>query len=121
MTNPSGEICQSYVVGQPQQGQTPNGRLSNIAQTVRWQVDPATYGDSETFDVTVTWGVVMAFSQALLWNGQFTDRPNDRRAGPTGSCNLFGCSCSMEGALFVSQSSKTFNIPIPSSANCPSG
>jgi hypothetical protein len=45
-------LCEQLIVGRPQQGQTPNGRLSNVAQTVNWQVDPATYTGS-TFDVTV--------------------------------------------------------------------
>ena len=31
-----------------------------------WQVDPTTYGGSTTFDVTVTWQVDMAFSQAFV-------------------------------------------------------
>ena len=70
-----GGACQQDVAGQPQQGQTPNGRLSDVAQTVNWQVDPATYGGSTTFDVTVTWQVNLAISQALFWPGNFID-PN---------------------------------------------
>ncbi len=113
--------CQNYIVGDPQQGQTPNGSLSDVAQTVRWQVDPATYGNSETFDVQVTWQVNMAVSQALLYNGQFIDRNANRRGPPTGNCNFFGCSCSVPFASNIDVHSQTFNLPIPSSSNCPSG
>ena len=99
-----GAPCQQDVAGQPQQGQTPNGRLSGTAQTVNWQVDPATYGGAATFDVTVTWQVNLAVSETFLWPGQFID-PNLREQGqPTGGCNLAGCSCSIsfyEYALVV--------------------
>ena len=71
-----GGACQQDATAFAQQGQTPNGRLSDVAQTVYWQVDPATYGGAETFDVTVTWQVNMAISQALFWNGQFSQLQN---------------------------------------------
>ena len=59
--------CLNFEVGQPQNGQTPNGRLSNVAQTVNWQVDPTTYGGSTTFDVTVSWQAQIADSISFLW------------------------------------------------------
>ena len=125
MTNPQGEICQNYVVGEPQQGQTPNGRLSNVAQTVNWQVDPGTYGGATTFDITVTWQVNSLFSQAQLWYGQFVNlnTSNASVAGglPGGYCNAFGCSCAMDWLNTLDTHSLTFNVPIPSSTNCPSG
>ena len=82
ISNPPNDICIS-IVQQPQQGQTPSGRLSDVAQTVQWQVDPTTYGGSTTFDVTVTWQVDMAFSQAMLWWGNFLDRRNHTDAVPS--------------------------------------
>jgi hypothetical protein len=120
ITGQSG-LCQNFVVGNPQQGQTPNGSLSDVAQTVRWQVDPATYGGNTTFDVTVTWEVDMAFSQALLWNGQFIDRNAGRTGNPSGYCNLFGCSCSVPFLSNIDAHSLTFKLPLPSSTACPSG
>jgi hypothetical protein len=121
MTNPSGDICHDYVVGQPQQGQTPNGRLSNVAQTVNWQVDPKTYGSSETFDITVTWQAVITWTQAYLWDGQFFDPDNQRYANPTGQCNPVGCSCEIAFDTQVDTASFTFKVPFPSSTKCPSG
>jgi hypothetical protein len=114
----SGAGCLNYIVGDPQQGQTPDGRLSNVVQTVNWEVNPDSYGGSKTFDVTVTWQVNMAFSQVALWNGLF--QPNLQR-GPNGYCNLFGCSCSMPSITNLDQHSKTFNVPVPSSDKCSSG
>jgi hypothetical protein len=116
-----GAPCQQDVAGQPQQGQTPDGRLSNVAQTVNWQVDPSTYGGSPTFDITVTWQVNLAFSQALFWNGQFCDKNTNQCGGPSGYCNAAGCSCSMPYLSNIDTHSLTFNVPIPSAANCPSG
>jgi hypothetical protein len=116
-----GAPCQQDVAGQPQQGQTPDGRLSNVAQTVNWQVDPATYGGVPTFDITVTWQVNMAFSQALFWNGQFCDKDTGKCGGPSGYCNGFGCSCSIPYVSNVDTHSLTFKVPIPSGSNCPSG
>jgi hypothetical protein len=120
ITGQSG-ACVNFIAGNPQQGQTPNGRLSDVAQTVRWQVDPTTYGGATTFDVTVTWQVDMAFSQGLFWNGPFIDRNAGRTGGPSGYCNLFGCSCSLPFVSNIDTHSLTFNLPIPSSTNCPSG
>jgi len=116
-----GGACQQDVAGQPQQGQTPDGRLSDLAQTVNWQVDPATYGGATTFDITVTWQVNMAISQALFWPGQFIDPNTDQTSPLSGGCNIFGCSCSFPVASNVDVHSLTFKVPIPSSANCSSG
>ena len=120
ISNPPNDICHDYIVQQPQQGQTPNGRLSDVAQTVQWQVDPTTYGGSTTFDVTVTWQVDMAFSQAMLWWGEFLDRRNHTDGGPLGSCNSFGCSCSMPFNESIDTHSLTFKVPFPSQ-KCTSG
>ena len=55
MTGASG-ACRSFQLDDPQTGQTPSGRMSDIAQTVNWEADPATYVGT-TFDVEVTWRV----------------------------------------------------------------
>jgi hypothetical protein len=70
----------------------------------------------------VTWSVNIVGSQALFWPGQFID-PNTNQSGPpSGSCNIYGCSCSFPIAVGgVQPHSLTFNVPIPSSTNCPSG
>jgi hypothetical protein len=112
MTAPAG-LCQQFVVGRPQQGQTPNGRLSDVAQTVNWQVDPGTYTGS-TFDITVTWQVELATSTSQLWVGPFRNHPNDRNPGPAGYCNVFGCSCEIASATAPIAVSHTFKVPRPS-------
>jgi hypothetical protein len=114
-----GGLCQQDVTDFPQQGQTGNGRLSNVAQTVYWQVDPATYGGRETFEVTVTWQVNLAVSQALFWNGQFTQFQVS--GPPTGGCNVFGCSCTYPFTSAIAALSAIFDVPIPSGSNCSSG
>jgi hypothetical protein len=121
ITGQSG-ACQNFIAGPPQQGQTPEGRLSNVAQTVRWQVDPTTYGGSTTFDVTVTWQMEIAANMAFFWWNAFCAKGEGTCSGPWGSCNPFGCSCAfpVAGSRVISKS-LTFNVPIPSSANCPSG
>jgi hypothetical protein len=116
-----GAPCQQDATAFPQQGQTPSGRLSDVKQTVNWQVDPATYGGATTFDITVTWQVNMAVSQALFWNGQFCDKESGQCGGPTGGCNPFGCNCSYPFSSFPDPHSLTFKVPIPSGSNCPSG
>jgi hypothetical protein len=119
MTGVSG--CPQAFVGQPQQGQTPNGRLSGVAQTVRWQVDPATYSGA-TFDITVTWQANFAFSQALLWNGVFRMPlfPHDPgQPSTTGYCDASGCNCAIPYTTNPDTHSLTFKVPIPSSSNCP--
>jgi hypothetical protein len=109
MTGVSG-LCQNFMVGSPQNGQTPDGRLSNVAQTVNWQVDPGTYTGS-TFDITVTWTVELATSTSRLWGGQ---------TNPPGYCNLFNCSCGIDSTSTPMTVSQTFKVPIPSSSQCPS-
>jgi hypothetical protein len=112
-------LCQDFIAGQPQQGQTPNGRLSDVAQTVEWQVDPTTY-IGNAFIITVTWQVDMAVSEARLWWDQFIDPRNHTDGGPGGSCNSFGCSCSMSVSANVDAHSVAFVVPFPSQ-KCPSG
>jgi hypothetical protein len=123
VTPPNSGLCENFAVGEPQQGQTPNGRLSNVAQTVTWQVDPATYG-GETFNITVSYQVNYAFSQALLWHGPFTDLNTGQQSTDpdlNGYCNLFGCSCEMPYLPYFTRYNVFFHVPIPSSTNCSGG
>jgi hypothetical protein len=106
--------CVKLDVGQPQTGQTPNGRLSDVAQTVNWQVDPATYpADGTTFDVTVTWQAEFATSESWLWWLLF-----DQVVDPTyvqGYCNRYGCSCKIRTQTTTPQSiDHILQVPFPS-------
>lgn len=119
MTGSSG-LCREYVVGKPQIGQTPTGRLSNVAQTVNWQVDPTTYGESDTFDVEVTFTANMESSISRLWWGNFGSRAfGPSFNGPSGYCNSAGCSCSISNSSSPITKNHIFKIPLPSSAGCP--
>lgn len=108
-------LCERFIVGDPQNGQTPNGRLSNVAQTVLWQADPGTY-TGETFDVTVTFRVDLATSTSKLWWGYFD---HEEALGPRGYCNSSGCSCSIDTEATPQTLSHTFKVPFPSRL-CPS-
>ncbi|NQX88519.1 MAG: hypothetical protein HRT77_07625 [Halioglobus sp.] len=111
-------LCDDYVIGDPQNGQTPNGRLSNIGQSVYWQVVPSSYGDNTSYDITVNWDVTLATSTARLWGGAF-DTGTFTSVGPTGQCNGFGCSCSVGSNTSKSvETSHTFKVPLPST-DCP--
>ncbi len=118
MVTPFGP-CANWVVGPPQQGQTPEGRLSNVAQTVYWQVDPGTYTGS-TFDITVTWTVDLATSTSNLWWNKFRNLVGDPQSGPEGYCNSWGCSCGITTTTAPITLSQTFKVPLPSSSQCPS-
>jgi hypothetical protein len=112
--------CRQFVVGQPQNGQTPDGRLSNVAQTVRWQVDPATYTGA-TFDITVSFQAELATSTSNLWTNPFYDVGTAPPQGPTGGCNTYGCSCAIDlDSNNPVKLSYTFKVPLPSSSQCPS-
>lgn len=105
--------CVQFVVGRPQNGQTPNGRLSNVAQTVNWQVDPATYTGS-TFDITVNFNGELATSTSKLWYGFLP-----RKIDPKGNCNGFGCSCGIDSLTKPVKLSYTFKVPRPSNKCAP--
>lgn len=113
-------LCRELIVGQPQNGQTPSGRLSNVAQTVYWRVDPSTYTGA-SFDITVSWTVQLATSTSLLWWGPFQNNPGpgEPNDGPAGYCNNFGCSCSIAATLAPTTVSHTFQVPVPTSSQCP--
>jgi hypothetical protein len=119
MTGQSG-TCINLDVGEPQNGQTPDGHLSDVAQTVNWRVDPSTYAGS-TFDITVTWQIDLATSTSNLWTSTFVNLPagSDGNSGPTGYCNQFGCSCGIQAANSTTTVAHTFKVPIPAT-QCPS-
>jgi hypothetical protein len=106
-------VSRQFVVGKPQNGQTPNGRLSNVAQTVNWQVDPDSY-TAGMFDVTVTFQVDLAASTSQLWWGVFFNHPGNNAQGPQGFCNVFGCSCGIDTQSAPMAISHTFKVPLPS-------
>lgn len=118
MITPFSGPCQNWVVGPPQQGQTPDGRLSDVAQTVYWRVDPSTYTGA-TFDITVDWAVDLATSTSMLWNGTFQDIPFDGNIGPVGNCNFWGCNCGIDTEITPGLAvSYTFTVIPPSSSQC---
>ncbi len=114
-------ICQRWIVGDPQNGQTPNGRLSNVAQTVLWKVDPTTYPtDSSTFDISVTWMMELATSTTRLWWGKFRDPWSQlpiAASGPAGYCTGNGCNCAIQTDTTLVKAKHTFKVPYPST-NC---
>jgi hypothetical protein len=106
-------ICQRWIVGDPQNGQTPNGRLSGVAQTVIWQVDPATYIGDE-FEITVTFQAELATSTSRLWNSP-TNIQGLGVGAPWGSCNAFGCNCGIDTEVHrPAKVSQTFKVKVPS-------
>jgi hypothetical protein len=119
MVSRPGDDCRADIVGQPQDGQTPDGRLSDVVQLVVWGVDPATYTTS-TFDITVAFQAELATSTSKLWGGQFRNIPDDGNVGPTGYCDpLIHCFCSIRAERLLTKVSHTFKIPPPSKL-CPS-
>jgi hypothetical protein len=109
--------CNDYIIGDPQNGQTPNGRLSGLGQSVNWQVDPASYGDDTSFEVTVNWEANLATSTSNLWWGAFRGHILGPAGGvgPTGTCDAFGCSCDIgSNTKSPVETNHTFKVPFPS-------
>jgi hypothetical protein len=117
MTAQSG-LCQQFFVGDPQDGQTPNNRLSNVAQTVNWRVDPGTYTGS-TFDITVTWRLSWRRARRICDIGASSGVLFRTQDGPNGYCNPYGCSCGIHSKSALTTVSHTFKVPLPSSSQCP--
>ena len=115
--------CKDYVIDDAQPGQGPNGSLSDIGQSVKWLVQADTYAAStNTYDITVNWDVELATSTARLWGGAFETIDFVGPVGPTGNCNVFGCSCSIGSSTSSAiKTSHTFKVPLPSmDCNSPS-
>lgn len=101
--------CNDYIIGDPQNGQTPDGRLSDLGQS-----DPASYGDDTSFEVTVNWEANLATSTSNLWWGAFPS-PVFGAVGPTGTCDAFGCSCDIgSNTKSTVETNHTFKVPFPS-------
>ena len=90
----------------PQQGQTPVGKLSNSVQSVHWQ-QPASGRTGGTFDIGVQFTPVIATTTANLWG---LGRLGEANAG----CNGFGCGCVSSTTAVRPTQSVTFKVPYPS-------
>jgi len=111
----AGGSCNYGAVSLPQQGQTPDGKLSGVAQTVLWRVNPDSYvGD--TFDVEVSWTGEIVNSTSRLWSTHLQHFP--QVYGSYGYCNGYGCNCAINTPPRSLVQSYTFKIPIPSK-DCP--
>jgi hypothetical protein len=97
--------CKAFKMGQPQNGQTPNGKFSNVVTSVYWQADPDTRVDG-TFDITVTFDAEIGNTSSNLWD--------DGDLIPNGSCNSFNCSCATSTTSESEKSVVTFKVPFPS-------
>ena len=96
--------CKAFKMGQPQNGQTPNGKFSNVVTSAYWQAGPDTRVN-DTFDITVTFDAEIGnTSSDLFGNG----------TGASGSCNLFNCSCTTSTTSKSEKSVFTFKVPFPS-------
>jgi len=108
-------VCVNYRMGDPQHGQTPNGKFSDATQTVYWRALPSTRQDPsrQTFDITVTFTASLANStETRLWWTEFDQIPP--KHGPIGYCNVFGCSCSNATEEIPVKLTYTFQVPFPS-------
>ena len=106
-------ICVDYELGDPQNGQTKDGRLSATGQSVQFLAEPDTRV-GETFDVLVNFAAEMATTTTNLWYGYFDQDEYGRGIGPLGNCNTFGCDCYTTTEISPVHKSYTFKVPIPS-------
>ena len=112
MTGQTG-TCSDLNVGTPLNGQTPGGRLSDVAQTVNWEADPSSY-EGDTFNITVRWKSELQTCTSRLW-GCTIVQSGLVNIGPTGNCNGFGCSCEISsGTPQTLVVDHTFKMPFPS-------
>lgn len=90
----------------PQQGQTPDGKLSNSVQSVHWQ-QPTSGRTASSFDIEVQFTPVIATTTANLWV------PTGREGADAG-CNAAGCDCVSSTTSARLTKSVTFKVPYPS-------
>ncbi len=90
----------------PQQGQTPSGKLSNSVQSVHWE-QPTSGRTAGSFDIDVQFTPVIATTTANLWGPTGKDNAN---AG----CNGAGCDCVSTTTSARLTQSITFKVPYPS-------
>jgi hypothetical protein len=104
------DVCQAQLGDDsgtnPQQGQTPVGKLSNAVQSVYWEAHSDTRVGS-TFDITVTFTANIATTIAHL--GSVGNGPD-----PNAGCNDFSCACVSETQLVPVSQTYTFEVPFPS-------
>jgi hypothetical protein len=114
MAPASGNVCVSSRMGDPQHGQTAEGKFSNAVQTGYWVATKDTRtGDS--FDIDVTFTAQLAATDVRLFNGNFEDLHKDFPANPFyGNCNIFNCSCSNSTSESPVKTFFTFKVPFPS-------
>ncbi len=110
-------ICVDYELGDPQNGQTPDGRMSATGQSVYFKAEPDTrVGD--TFDIEVTFTAELATTTTNLWYGPYFNDPGLYCAqdgqGPEGNCNCYGCSCGTTTVKEPVALETTFKVPFPS-------
>jgi hypothetical protein len=115
----SANICLDSAIGDPQHGQTKDGKFSNAVQTGDWFALPASRVGRDTFDIEVTFTAHLASTGVRLFSGNLVD--NFDPSGPvfadppfTGDCNIFFCSCSATTSSQGVPASFTFKIPFPS-------
>ncbi len=97
--------CKAFKMGDPQNGQTPNGKFSDVVTSTYWQAAADTrVGD--TFDITVTFDAEMGTTWSNLYG--------TGSLASDASCNFFNCSCKSTTTSKSEKSAMTFKIPFPS-------
>ncbi len=110
-------ICVDYELGDPQNGQTPDGRMSATGQSVYFKAEPNTRA-GDTFDIAVTFTADLATTTTNFWYGPYFNDPGlycaQNGQGPEGNCNCYGCSCGTTTAEAPVILKTTFKVPFPS-------
>jgi hypothetical protein len=118
--------CQGYFGDQtvprtgtnPQNGQTPQGALTDAVQTALWRAGPDTRVGTSTFDIAVSVIPKIGHTTANLWGaGNTGNRPYIDGSPP--GCNSFNCECVSRTTMTpLTGGSYTFQLPLPSTF-CP--
>ncbi len=108
------DVCQAQLGNDsgnnPQQGQTPVGKLSNTVQSAHWQAGPDTRANNSTFDIEVAFTANLANTTAHLGGAVPYPADPDSNQG----CNPFNCACVSETKAAPVSKSLVFQIPFPS-------
>ena len=113
------DVCQAQLGdpssgSNPQQGQTPDGKLSNVAQSAHWTAGPDTRVDAPNFEIEVAFTANLAYTVAHLGTGAKDALGNVIDPDPDVGCNEFGCACVSETAPYPDSQSFVFKVPFPS-------
>jgi hypothetical protein len=114
------DVCQAQLGdpssgSNPQQGQTPDGKLSNVAQSAHWTAGPDTRVDAPNFEIEVAFTANLAYTTAHL--GTDASNASGRiNPDPDVGCNEFGCACVSETQPVPASTSVVFKVPFPSTA-----